>query len=131
MNDALEYKTIAGAGGGGGSDTPTEDPDSLQSRAMVSIIDLLGEGQVGGLVNGAKSIFFNGTSLENADGSRNFAGVSYEFRDGQQLQSPLSGFSDIETPTVVNVKVTKNAPSVVTLTDPNWTLCVWSSRCRR
>lgn len=118
MEENFKLKVTAGAGGGGGGGhTPVEDPDSLQSRAMVSIIDLLGEGQVGGLVNGAKSIFFNGTPLENDDGTRNFQGVSYEFRDGQQIQAPLAGFPDTETPTVVNVKVTKNSPSVVTITN--------------
>lgn len=118
MEAKFKLKVTAGAGGGGGdSHTPVEDPDSLQSRAMVSIIDLLGEGQIGGLVNGAKSIFFNGTALENDDGTRNFQGVSYDFRDGQQIQSPLPGFPDTETPTTVNVKVTKNMPSVATITN--------------
>ncbi len=114
--EQFKLKVTAGAGGGGGGGhTPVEDPDSLQSRAMVSIIDLLGEGQIGGLVNGAKSIFFNGTPLENNDGTRNFQGVTYEMRDGRQVQDPLVGFPDTETPTVVNVKVTKNNPSVITV----------------
>jgi len=117
------FPVIAGSGGGGkgggGGRAAVEDPESLQSRAMVAIIDLLGEGQIGGLVNGAKSIFFNDTPLENADGTRNFQGVSWDFRDGRQSQTPMPGFSDIETPTVVSVKVTKNQPSVVTITNPN------------
>ncbi|MCL2874785.1 MAG: phage tail protein [Betaproteobacteria bacterium] len=117
------YPVIAGAGGGGGKSkggrAAIEDPESLQSRAMVSLIDLLGEGQIGGLVNGAKSIFFDDTPLENRDGTRNFEGVSWDFRDGQQIQTPMKGFSDIEAPTVVNVRVTKNQPAVVSITNPN------------
>lgn len=105
----------AGAGGGGGGRTPVEDPDSLQSRAMVSIIDLLGEGQIGGLVNGAKSIYFNGTPLENNSGTRNFQGVTFETRSGQQAQTPLSGFPDTESPTAVGVKVSKLSPAVITI----------------
>lgn len=30
---------------------PREDPDNLQSSAYVNIIDLIGEGQIGGLVD--------------------------------------------------------------------------------
>lgn len=120
------FPTVAGSGGGGGGSkggggarASVEDPDSLQSRAMVSLVDLLGEGQIGGLVNGAKSIYFNDTPLENDDGTRNFQGVSWDFRDGQQIQSPMPAFADIETPTVVSVKVTKQLPAVVTITNPN------------
>lgn len=120
------FPVIAGSGGGGGkgkgggSARPAvEDPDSLQSRAMVAIVDLLGEGQLGGLVNGAKSIFFNETPLENADGTRNFQSVSWDFRDGQQLQTPMSGYADVETPVAVNVRVKKDQPSVITINNPN------------
>ena len=119
------FPVVAGAGGGGGGKgggggrPAVEDPDNMQSRAMVAIIDLLGEGQIGGLVNGAQSIFFNDTPVLNADGTTNFAGVTWDFRDGQQSQTPMAGFGDIESPTVVSVKVTKNSPSVVTISNPN------------
>ena len=65
---------IAGAGGkksSGSSRTPVEADDTVNSRAMASILDLLGEGVVGGLINGAKSIFIDGVALENEDGSFN------------------------------------------------------------
>lgn len=118
------YPVVAGSGGGGGKGgggtrPAVEDPDSLQSRAMVALVDLLGEGQIGGLVNGAKSIFFNGTPLENADGTRNFQGVTWDFRDGQQSQSPMAGYADIESPQIVNVKVKKEQPAVITINNPN------------
>lgn len=118
------FPVVAGAGGGGGKGggggrAAVEDADTLQSRAMIGIIDLLGEGQIGGLVDGAKSIFFNNTPLQNSDGSMNFNGVTWEFRDGQQDQSVINGFSDVETPNVVNVRVKKSQPSVVTVTNPN------------
>lgn len=113
------FPVVAGAGGGGdgksGGHVPVEDPDSLQSRAMISLIDLLGEGQCGGLVNGAKSIFFDGTPLENNDGAMNFQGVTWDFRDGKQDQEPMPGFPDVETPTVVSVQVKKEMPAVITI----------------
>jgi predicted phage tail protein len=118
------YPVVAGAGGGGGKGggggrASVEDPDTLQSRAMVAIIDLLGEGQIGGLVSGEKSIFFNDTPLVNTDGTANFQGVTWEFKDGRPDQLPMAGFSDVEAPTVVNVKVTKSMPAVTTITNPN------------
>lgn len=119
------FPVVAGSGGGGGGKgggggrPAVEDPDSLQSRAMIALIDLLGEGQIGGLVNGAKSIFFDDTPLENSDGSRNFQGVTWDARDGQQSQTPMAGYTDIEAPIVVNVKVKKAQSSVVTITNPN------------
>lgn len=117
------YPVIAGAGGGGskggGGRPAIEDPDSLQSRAMVSIVDLIGEGQIGGLVNGAKSIFFNDTPLENSDGSRNFSGVSWAERKGTQNQSPMSGYTNVETPQIVSVQVKKALPATITINNPN------------
>lgn len=118
------YPVIAGAGGGGskkggGGRPAREDPDSLQSRAMVSIVDLIGEGQIGGLVDGAKSIFFNETPLENPDGSRNFAGVSWAQRTGTQNQSPMTGYTNVETPQIVSVQVKQQQPAVISITNPN------------
>lgn len=53
-------KTIRGAGGGGGSaHTPVEAPDSLHSLATFRILDLISEGEIGGLVNGQQSIYLN------------------------------------------------------------------------
>lgn len=108
---------IAGAGGkksSGSSRTPVEADDTVNSRAMASILDLLGEGVVGGLINGAKSIFIDGVALENEDGSFNYSGVTWDFRDGSQDQSPMPGFDFVETPKAVNTQLkTTNAVTVV------------------
>lgn len=107
---------IAGAGGkksSGSSRTPIEADDTVNSRAMASILDLLGEGVVGGLINGAKSIFIDGVALENEDGSFNYSGVTWDFRDGSQDQSPMPGFDFVETPKAVNTQLkTTNAVTV-------------------
>lgn len=107
---------IAGAGGkksSGSSRTPVEADDTVNSLAMASILDLLGEGVVGGLINGAKSIFIDGVALENEDGSFNYSGVTWDFRDGSQDQSPMSGFDFVETPKAVNTQLkTTNAVTV-------------------
>ncbi|MZO29035.1 phage tail tip fiber protein [Klebsiella pneumoniae] len=107
---------IAGAGGkksSGSSRTPVEADDTVNSRTMASILDLLGEGVVGGLIDGAKSIFIDGVALENEDGSFNYSGVTWDFRDGSQDQSPMPGFDFVETPKAVNTQLkTTNAVTV-------------------
>lgn len=87
-----------GSKGGGSARTPVEANDTVNSRAMASVLDLLGEGVIGGLVDGAKSIFLNDTPLQNSDNSYNFSGVTWWFRDGSQDQSVIEGFDFIETP---------------------------------
>ena len=131
------FPVVAGAGGGGGKGGggAVESPDTLSSKAMVSMLDLLGEGQIGGLVNGAKSVYFNGVPVQNVDNTWNFSvpnlldpttgqllplAFNYQFRDGQQNQTPIKGFSDVETPYVVNVRVQHGmAPAAVSITNPN------------
>lgn len=99
---------IAGAGGkksSGSSRTPVEADDTVNSRAMASILDLLGEGVIGGLVDGAKSIFIDELPILNEDGSPNFSGITWDFRDGSQDQTPMAGFDFVETPKSVNIQL--------------------------
>lgn len=101
---------IAGAGSKGGSSssrTPVEADDTVNSRAMAAVLDLLGEGVVGGLVNGAKSIFIDDVPLQNEDDSYNYSGVTWDFRDGSQDQTPMSGFDFVETPKSVSIQLKK------------------------
>ena len=119
---------IAGSGGGGGgkgggggsSHTPTEADDSLQSKQFANALDLLSEGEIEGLDDGNKSIFFDGTPLQAADGSYNFKDYSIATRNGTQDQSYIPGvFSNIESEKVVGVEVTKAAPVIRQITDSN------------
>ncbi|HDP6881333.1 TPA: DUF1983 domain-containing protein [Escherichia coli] len=102
---------IAGAGGKksskSSSRTPVEADDTVNSRAMAAILDLLGEGVIGGLVNGARSIFIDDLPIVNEDGSSNFSGITWDFRDGSQDQTPMSGFDFVETPKSVNIQLKK------------------------
>lgn len=124
IND--EHKLIAGAGGGGGKSggsssghTATEDPDTLQSRAMVSVLDLIGEGQIGGLVDGAKSVYLGDLPLMNSDNTYNFKGVSWEMRNGTQDQTPIKGFNGVETPYNANTQIKNTAPFTFAISNPN------------
>ncbi|HHP1725077.1 TPA: phage tail tip fiber protein [Klebsiella pneumoniae] len=104
-----------GSKGGGGARTPVEANDTINSRAMASVLDLLGEGVIGGLVDGAKSILLNDTPLQNADGSYNFSGVTWWFRDGSQDQTVIDGFDFIETPKSVGMQLKQTSQVNVSL----------------
>jgi len=131
-----------GKGGGGGGSTSTAK-DNLESKQFGRVLDLLSEGEIGGLKDGAKSIFLNDTPLQNADGTFNFKDVSYAERTGTSSQTviPLTentatvgntGFSTVirgtgvtPTPKIVQitnsnidaVKVTISVPQLQKITD--------------
>jgi predicted phage tail protein len=117
---------ISGAGGqsgfgkGGGNAktyTPTEAKDNLESKQYAQLIDLISEGEIEGLVDGAKSIFFDGTPLQNADGTYNFQNVTIYTRNGTQNQDyiPLQFGPSNTKPVGVTVK--QATPIVRTITN--------------
>ncbi|WP_442779391.1 host specificity protein J [Enterobacter cancerogenus] len=91
-------------GGNSSSRTPTEQPDDLQSVAKAKILVALGEGEFAGLLT-AKDIYLDGTALENADGSQNFSGVTWEFRAGTQAQKYIQGIPGTENEISVGTEV--------------------------
>ncbi|EOY3658360.1 phage tail protein [Enterobacter hormaechei] len=92
-------------GGSSSSRTPTEQPDDLQSVAKAKILVALGEGEFAGQLTG-KDIYLDGTALENADGSQNFSGVTWEFRSGTQAQKYIQGIPGTENEISVGTEVT-------------------------
>lgn len=114
-------RKIIGSGGkgGGSSRVAQEAPDSLLSTQKVSFIDLWCEGEIEGLVNGAQSIYFDKTPLENEDGTANFTNVSYDYRYGTVYQEYMEGFGTVQNTESVDVEVTYDTPVVRTLTNLN------------
>jgi predicted phage tail protein len=107
-----------GKGGGGGNKTPTEAKDNLDSKSFARVLDLIGEGEIGGLVDGAKSIFLNNTPLQAADGTFNFKDVSYEVRTGTSNQTVIPVTRNVTTtkPTGFST-VPQSNPKVIQITD--------------
>ena len=107
-----------GKGGGGGGRTPTEDKDNLDSKSFARVLDLLGEGEIGGLVDGAKSIFINNTPLQDTDGTFNFKDVSFEVRTGTSNQTLIPVTRNIaQTKPTGFSTVPQSTPKVVQITD--------------
>ena len=102
--------TITGAKGGSQKQhTPVEQPDSAQSMARCRMLLALGEGEFAGELD-ATRIFLDGTPLGNADGTMNFENVTWDFRPGTQVQTPIPGFPAVENETSIGVSLTKVTP---------------------
>ncbi|HBT5011160.1 TPA: DUF1983 domain-containing protein [Klebsiella pneumoniae] len=103
-------------GGGSKQRTPTEQPDDLQSVAKAKILLALGEGEFAGGLTG-KDIYLDGTPLENADGSQNFSGVSWEYRPGTQAQTYIQGIPGTENEISVGLEVSSKTAWTHTFTN--------------
>lgn len=121
------------------SRTPVRDADTLASKQYATFVDLLSEGEIEGFPSAAaytrgtddynrallKDVFLNGTQIlrQGADATNpqtadyNFQNVTLQTRYGTQAQSYVTGFSDIERETSVQVKVEQATPITRTVTD--------------
>ena len=107
-----------GKGGGGGGGTPTEAKDNLDSKQFAKVLDLIGEGEISGLVDGAKSIFLNNTPLQSADGTFNFKDVTFEARTGTSNQTNIPITKNVETTKSTGFStVPQSTPKVIQITD--------------
>lgn len=110
--------TSGGKGGGGGAArTPSTARDSLESIQYAQILDLISEGEIQGLKDGFKSIYFDNTPVQNPDGSFNFQNVAIYTRNGTQNQDPIPFAGEIEDERPVNVTVRSDGPVTRTITD--------------
>ncbi|WP_414440448.1 phage tail protein [Burkholderia sp. 22PA0106] len=112
MSDIVGYKKS-----GGGSSGPVEAPDSARSISYARVLDILSEGEIEGPVNGLQSVFFDGTPLQNSDGSFNFTGATVEFRPGSQDQTYIAGFPEVDNDIGVSVELKGDAPYVRAVTN--------------
>ena len=103
--------------GGGGGHTPVEAKETSRSKQLVKIIDVISDGEVEGLADGMKSVYFDNTPVQNKDGSYNFNNVQLEGRVGSQVQDVIAGFNTSEKEVSVGTQVRKNLPITRTVTD--------------
>ena len=117
MPKKQEFK---GFGGSGGGDKPPETSTSGTSTSVVSVLGIVSEGEIEGLIDGLKSIFLDETPIQNADNSLNFDGFTWDYRLGTQGQSRIPGFGDeVASETSVNAEVKHNLPVTRTITNAN------------
>jgi predicted phage tail protein len=113
-----------GKSGGGSGGTPTDAPDSLQSIAFVSALDLLCEGEIQGLVNGLQSIFLNGVPVVEENGTPNFSGTTIAWTNGTQTQEYVPGFPAVQQTSNVSTQVINSVPITAIIDNPECTSAV-------
>ena len=97
---------------------PTEAPNTLRSRAKFKIVDIISQGPIKGIVNGAQSIFLDDTPIQNENGASNFPNIEPDksfkelpvYTGGLKKFLPLAIFPASENEVSVATKVTKNSP---------------------
>lgn len=122
-----KQKRIAGAKGGPGEPRkPVVSDDNLSSNQFLTLIDAISEGEIYGLKDGHKSIYFDNVQLQNADGTYNFKNVTIETRAGTDQADEndegaieLGGSAVVEDPHTVGIEVKQNFPIVRTIGDSN------------
>lgn len=110
--------------GGGKAKTPTLINDNLYHKQFYRVLDIISEGPIYGPVNTKaplNSIMLNDTPVTDANGNTIIPGVSVAWRNGTLDQSPINGFSAIESTVIVNAQVKHDTPIIRTVSDPNVT----------
>jgi predicted phage tail protein len=108
-------------GAGSSSKKPKQPPpareaaNTLRSRSMGRILDLVGYGPVKGPVDGLKSVFLEDTPVQNPDGTLNFEGIDMDFVNGDPDQAVIPGFRDISNPREISSEVKYSVPIIRTL----------------
>lgn len=100
------FHLISGAGGGGkkggsGGGGGVESPNNLRSKQVAKVIDLISEGPIVGLVDGPKSVTFDGVQAVSDDGTINFSDASLIMEIGLPDQPVLPGFAAQQAETQV------------------------------
>lgn len=117
MDGAGEFKRLLDQWSaiGAGKDGPSEDSDSLRSKASASVLAVFSEGEIQGFPEGLTNeqrqqrIFLDDTPLVSQAGAKMFDdGVEIAFRNGTQDQAPLPGFGDIRIEQSLGLQVKKN-----------------------
>ncbi len=128
-----------------GGSAPTEAANTLQSKAVARILDLVSEGEIVGLYTGEgtdgkkfpfKAIYFDNVPVQSADGDfinaalsdpelnafanltkLNFDGVEMWERLGTPDQAVITEFSEIESERTINLQVTDASPVLFVIAD--------------
>lgn len=92
-------------GGSGSSKKAVEADNTLRSKTIARVIDIISEGEIKGFVKGAQSVFLDEIPLTNPDGSANFEGFNWQYRMGLPDQEYMSGFPQVEQESAVSVEL--------------------------
>lgn len=124
MSDHPVHQTFTIAGGGGkGGGGGHEDKNTLKSRQLAHIADLISEGPIKGVVGGLQGVLLDGTAMQNADGSMNFKDASVTFVNGYPDQPVMTGFESQRNELGVSLQLKQNVAQTRTITNTNVDRC--------
>lgn len=118
--------TLTGGGGNPSSGTPAGGlpggvyyPSDATTREFGTMLQVVSEGPIFGLVDGLKSVYLDGTPILSASGSKNFSGIALAITAGTNTQAMIPGFVDVESETPVNVRIkVATGPATRTISTP-------------
>ena len=88
------------------ADKPKEAKNTLRSRGVARVLDVLGEGELE-VIGGDKGLYLDKTVLEESGGRRNFTGIRTTYKTGTKNQSTVRGMRQVENEISVGVALTK------------------------
>ncbi|HHR6036655.1 TPA: TipJ family phage tail tip protein [Providencia alcalifaciens] len=110
----METMIYGAKGGSGGGHTPVESPDSLLAESTAKLLLAVSEGEIAGGLDDTR-IFLDDTPIGNADGSKNFEGVTWEFRAGSEHQEYIQGIPSVDNEIAVGMELKDDQPYVRTV----------------
>ncbi|MEE4694810.1 phage tail protein [Pseudomonas alliivorans] len=119
MGSAVAARSICGSKGGEAKQKqPTIATNGTASIATARIVYLWSWGPIVGPVDGLRSVKLDGTPLVAEDGTVNFPGVKWQFRNGELNQSRLEGIAESSNEVDVNQQLLSTTPYLRTITNP-------------
>ncbi|MGA9221049.1 MAG: DUF1983 domain-containing protein [Pseudomonas graminis] len=118
MSEAVLVRPVQG-GKGGESKTkqPSIASNSTPSIATARIVYLWSWGPIVGPVNGLRSVKLDGTPLVAEDGTVNYPGVKWQFRNGELNQERLEGIAESSNEIDVNQTLLSTTPWLHSVTN--------------
>ncbi|WP_439858090.1 phage tail protein [Pseudomonas syringae] len=119
MASAVAARSIRGSKGGEATQKqPTIALNSTASIATARIVYLWSWGPIVGPVDGLRSVKLDGTPLVAEDGTVNFPGVKWQFRNGELNQPRLEGIAESSNEVDVNQQLLSTTPYLRTVNNP-------------
>lgn len=115
---AKPRRRVSGAKGGGKKQRqPSIAANSIPSIATARMVYLWSWGPIVGPVNGLRSVKLDGTPVQAEDGTINFPGVKWQFRNGELNQDRLEGVSESSNEIDVQQELRSTTPWLHTVTN--------------
>ncbi|KFF82287.1 phage tail protein [Pseudomonas syringae] len=118
MGAARKLVVQGSKGGESTQKQPTIAANSTASIATARIVYLWSWGPIVGPVDGLRSVKLDGTPLVAEDGTVNFPGVKWQFRNGELNQQRLEGIAESSNEVDVNQQLLSTMPYLRSVNNP-------------